>query len=84
MRTPRVRFTIRRMIVVVALVALSLIPALVAIDIQAHVHDEDWRDDFVPALRSIQAVAACERRKDMHCMRHFYLFLPCMQPSFQP
>ncbi len=59
MRWRRVRFTIRRMIVAVALVALSLIPAIVAIDIQEHVYDEDWRDDFVPALRSIQTVAAC-------------------------
>ncbi len=59
MRLPRVRFTLRSMMVAVALVALSLLPASLAIDIRAHVHDEDWRDDFVPALRLIQFVAAC-------------------------
>jgi hypothetical protein len=59
MRLPRVRFTLRSMMVAVALVALSLLPAILAIDLQAHVHDEDWSDDFVPALRLIQTVAAC-------------------------
>jgi hypothetical protein len=41
MRLPRVRFTLRSMMVAVALVALSLLPATLAIDIRAHVHDED-------------------------------------------
>jgi hypothetical protein len=59
MRLPHVRFTVRRMMVAVVLVALSLVPAIVAIDIERHITDEDWRDGIASTLLSIQMLAGC-------------------------